>query len=141
MSKNIVDNYLQFWSKGTPSELGIHVAEMLDEWQGLHHLDQDLMRKINWDDTHHIEMKLRYVNLATFDFNNLTTLVFLAHDYGIRVEINPSSNLYLRVLFHQRACREGNIVHRHPTIEDALIEWRKTHPNNNKMPKEEGVTP
>lgn len=62
---------------------------------------------------------------ATFDFNDLTRLVLLAHDRCIRVEINSGGPGRIRIAVHQRDTREGSMMERHPTIEEALAYWRK----------------
>ena len=64
--------------------------------------------------------------LASYDFNQLTRLVFLAHDLAIRVEIKPAMR-YLRIVLHPRD-REGSIMTAHPTIETVLAEHRRLQP-------------
>jgi len=65
-----------------------------------------------------------YRGLATFDSSGLTTLVILAHDNAIRVEIEPCNPRYLTVWMHQRT-READRIHlRHPTIEEAIARLR-----------------
>lgn len=62
-------------------------------------------------------------DLSTFDTDALTRLVILAHDLAIRVEIRPAMH-NVRVLAHQRT-REGSLMHRHPTIEEAIADVRR----------------
>jgi len=57
--------------------------------------------------------------LATFDFNQLTRLVFMAHRDAIRVEIIPHTFSAIKICLHQRT-REGSISLSHPDIYDAL---------------------
>lgn len=64
-------------------------------------------------------------HLATFDYNNLTRLVVLAHDKMIRVEIVPSGPNMIGIVCHKRKSREGRMYERHPTIEDAIKTIRK----------------
>ena len=56
---------------------------------------------------------------ATFDFNQLTVAVVLAHDRMIRMEIGSSGPRLFRVMFHKRVSRDGGIAERHPTLETA----------------------
>jgi hypothetical protein len=69
---------------------------------------------------------LHYNELATFDVDGLTRLVFMAHDYGYRVGIEPAMR-YVRITIFKRQ-RMGNITTRHPSLEDALQQYRKWRP-------------
>jgi hypothetical protein len=132
MSQDIdrVSEHLKYWCpKGTPSTLGYRVVQMFEILEcGLHHCDNEQMAKVDW--TNPFCIKVNYYargGLSTWDFNRLTVLVFLAHDFGIRVEIYPCNFAYFKLLFHQRYAREGDICDRHPTIEQALEVWRRLH--------------
>lgn len=57
--------------------------------------------------------------LSSYDFDDLTRLVFLAHDRCIRVEVSQGGPGRLRIAIWQRK-REGSMYERHPTIEQAL---------------------
>jgi hypothetical protein len=61
--------------------------------------------------------------LSTFDLNDLTRLVFLAHDKCIRVDVSQGGPNRLRLAVWKRK-REGSLYERHPTIEQALEKWR-----------------
>lgn len=86
---------------------------------------------------HHIPGKIRpfgqgwhvnhYGDLSTFDFDTLTRLVFLSHDYCIRSKIQQSGPRMVKICIWQRESREGAISNRHPTIETALSTWREKH--------------
>jgi hypothetical protein len=62
--------------------------------------------------------------MATYDDEKLTTLVVLAHERAVRVEIASGGPHRLRVIVHQRA-REGRIE-RHPTLVQAV--WNGVKP-------------
>jgi hypothetical protein len=62
--------------------------------------------------------------LATWDFNHLTRLVIAAHDACIRVELEAAAPHYMRILMHRRNGREGSMTNRHPTIEQAIANFR-----------------
>lgn len=66
-------------------------------------------------------------DLSTFDGDALTRLVFAAHDRCCRVQVEPSAPNRLRVRVHPRT-RDGGIAHRHPTLDQALADWRAQHP-------------
>lgn len=123
-------SYLKYWTKLPPSEVGLRVAALLDEWQGLHHFDDAPMKKVDWSNPLFIQMTLDHRTspgqLSTYDFSNLTSLVFLAHDHCIRVDLQPCNSTHFRVMFHPRQ-REGSAPQRHPSLEDAVASWRKSH--------------
>jgi len=62
--------------------------------------------------------------LATFDSDDLTRLVFLAHDRCIRVQVEQGGPNRIRIAIWKRV-REGCLYERHPTIEQALKSFRK----------------
>jgi hypothetical protein len=66
--------------------------------------------------------------LSTFDFNNLTRLVMLAHDRCVRVEIMQGGPGRVGIGIWQRRTRTGDMTERHPTMEQALADWRKHYP-------------
>ena len=66
-----------------------------------------------------------YGDLSTFDFDTLTRLVFLAHDRCMRVSILQSGPLRVKIAVWKRESRKGHISLIHPTIKQALSEWRK----------------
>lgn len=103
------------------SELGRDVADLLGYlYQGLYHVS-GIVDKCEWDNKFYISLT-HYNDLSTYDFNHLTTLVFLAHRMAIRVEIQPCNFKYLRILFHRRF-RDGNMTVRHPDIREALAKF------------------
>ena len=72
-------------------------------------------------------------DLSTWDFNDLTRLVFLAHDSCVRVSIIPSGSRVVKIAIWQREGREGRMSRRHPTIEQAEKSWRANHPLEEKL--------
>lgn len=66
--------------------------------------------------------------LSTFDFDQLTRLVLLAHDRCVRVELANGGPWRTGVVLHRRYAREGCIIQRHPTIEEALTLHRRRWP-------------
>lgn len=87
---------------------------------------------------HHIPSELKpygtgwkvnaHASLSTFDFNELTKLVFLAHDRCMRVEIVQGGPGRVGIVIWKRGGRTGDIWYRHPTIEQALEVHRKSFP-------------
>jgi hypothetical protein len=64
---------------------------------------------------------------STFDFNLLTHLVFLAHDRCIRVELVSSGLGLIGLALHKRHSRDGAHSDRHPTLAQAVGEFRRHH--------------
>lgn len=58
--------------------------------------------------------------LSTYDFDNLTALVLLAHYYGVRVGIEPCNMQYIKISFHDRPSRVGEVWEKHPDIFKAI---------------------
>jgi hypothetical protein len=63
-------------------------------------------------------------DVATYDFNTLTRMLFLAHDMCYRLQIQPGGTR-IKIAIWKRYGRDGDMCSRHPTIEMALGEWRK----------------
>lgn len=63
--------------------------------------------------------------VATFDFDQLTRLVFAAHEYCVRVQISNGGPNSLKLWLHNRTGREGNNYERHPDLATALERWNK----------------
>lgn len=77
-----------------------------------------------------------YSGVATYDFNQLTRLVVMAHDRCIRVEIQPKHFNYLTITLHKRKRDSENMFERHPTMEGA-IHWIRVQ----EATKHEETTP
>jgi hypothetical protein len=66
-------------------------------------------------------------SMATYDHDELTRLVFLAHDRCVRVEIVPSGPGRIGLAISKRHGRNGSMYSRHPSIKCALVNWRMKH--------------
>lgn len=66
--------------------------------------------------------------LSTFDYDNLTRLVFLAHDRCVRAAIVQGGPGRIGIAIWKRHGRNGDMYSRHPTIKCALVNWRMKHP-------------
>jgi hypothetical protein len=100
-------------------------AQLLrDLFHGWHHLPGDIKQS----GSRAIHINIRGGNLSTFDYNNLTVLVVLAHDRMIRAEICSSGPGMVKLMLHKRHQRVGDMALRHPTLADAVASIRKSHP-------------
>lgn len=64
--------------------------------------------------------------LSTYDHDNLTRLVVLAHDQCIRVRIEPVAFRYLAIVMSPRRRDAKTFMDGHPTIEEAIARLRLT---------------
>ena len=70
--------------------------------------------------------------LATFDFDRLTRLVFLCHDARIRASIDPAGPGILRLSFHERSHESGSLA-RHPDLAEAVAAHRAYVPADHSI--------
>jgi hypothetical protein len=70
-----------------------------------------------------------YGDMATYDYDFLTRLVFLAHDRCFRASVQNSGPRMVKVIIFKRDRNAASMFERHPTVEGALAEWRKRHSN------------
>lgn len=78
------------------------------------------VRKFDACDAYYV---LQHDELASFDYDLLTRLVLLAHEYAIRTDVDARGR-YLRITIHGRQ-RDGFMHERHPTIEQAVETFRE----------------
>jgi hypothetical protein len=95
---------------------------LCDAFYGAHHLQGNV---VPWG--FGIKLNRATNDLATFDFNELTTLVVLAHYRCIRIAITQSGPHKLGITAHARKGRSGGVSERHPTIEDAIKSIRRVY--------------
>lgn len=101
----------------TPSPLGRNVAGLLEEMWGIH--NTPFKRGFtDWNNDTWIEVVLNSPQLATVDYNRLTTLVVRSHARMLRVELEPRSRTSILLRFHQRSKRSGRLHERCPTMLD-----------------------
>lgn len=105
--------------KGEFSELGKRAALLLDTVWGMHHLNSTSLKKVEWGNKDWIEFVYDRP-LATVDFDELTKLVVLAHQFMLRVAIEGAAPRYLRITIHLRKNRDGLLVDRCPHIGDVV---------------------
>jgi hypothetical protein len=107
----------------TMSPLGVRVADLLGYlFYGIYHLDGGALSKVEWDNERYMSINLRCGDMATFDNDDLTRLVFLAHQFCLRCSVEAATIGMLRLRFHPRK-REGGTGTRHPTLAQAVASF------------------
>jgi hypothetical protein len=95
------------------------VADILGgAYCGIYHVE-DAVLSGQWAKTY-VGLVLAHADLSTFDFDVLTGIVVMCHDACVRFSVSPATDNRLLLLFHERHGREGDMVRRHPTIEQAI---------------------
>lgn len=89
---------------------------------GKHHIPSELRRdgRLTWSVCHW----LGGAGLSTFDYDELTRMVFLAHDRCVRLAIVPSGPKRVRIQITKRSRGRSHIAADHPTLEEAVEKWR-----------------
>jgi hypothetical protein len=87
------------------------------------HRDWSIMKS----NPHYASISVRR-NVSTVDANHLTQLVFAAHDRCVRLCVEPSGPGRLGISVTPRSARDGRLMHRHPTLEAAVANWRARWP-------------
>lgn len=113
----------------TLEQLGPDFRANVERWcdrvfRGIYHISRELKRAqfdgFNFTFCH-------YGVVATYDFDELTRMVICAHDLCLRLEVSAAAPKYLRISLSQRT-PDGDYYHRHPTIEEAVVNLRNTYP-------------
>jgi len=91
---------------------------------------------------HHLQSKIKpfgegieyntLSDFSTFDFNSMTSAVFMAHDRCIRLSVHSSTRKRIKLCLWKRKGREERFSERHPTLETAMEEYRKYYPYGGK---------
>lgn len=77
-------------------------------------------------------------DLASFDFDRLTRLVFAAHEASVRVEVSPANNKAIRVRFHNRNEHDTKLSRFHPRISPVIDTLHARFPRPTwELPEEE----
>lgn len=115
------------------SPLGESVADLLGlVWRGIYHMSSSLLCKTDWSDDYMIEVRIRGSDLSTWDYNELTQLVVVAHDMNLRLSIMQHGPQGMMLRFWQREGRydiekREDYARRQPTIEDHIKLIRSTY--------------
>jgi hypothetical protein len=110
------------------SPLGEKVANILGLlYRGLYNCDAH--HRIKWGETRCIEINVDDNYFSTYDFDYLTRLVFLAHEFCVRVSVCQSGRGMIKIQFHERKNRTGGMWERHPTLDHAVSSFHAAYDN------------
>ena len=105
------------------SPLGERAADFLGLlFLGLYHLGNKRVRQTDWSRPDFFEIKLEK-QLATYDFNELTRIVFLSHEMLLRVSIENTRG-GLRMMLHSRKNESAHRWEQMPTIDEHIERLR-----------------
>lgn len=90
-----------------------------------------LAQKIDWNYGHGVSVIWKH-GMATFDFCELTRLVFLCHEARIRCDVSPGGPRMLRLSFWQRG-HEGSTPERHPNLDEAVAAFKAYLPADHRI--------
>lgn len=88
--------------------------------------------KINWNYSGGVTVVWNGRDLATFDFDELSKLVFLCHAARIRCSICGCGPRMIRMSFWQRT-PAGDIAQRHPNIAEAVDYFEAALPLDSRL--------
>lgn len=88
--------------------------------------------RINWNYGNRGVSVMWKHDMATFDFNELTALVFLCHEARIRCDISAGGPGMMRISFWQRS-HEGSMSERHPNLDEAVKAFREYLPTDHRI--------
>lgn len=111
----------------TFNEGALRCAALVAAWVGLHNVKESALAGIDWTRPY-VELRLNPgQSLDSYDADDMTRLVFLAHDYAVRAEVSGHRSGCLVLRLHPRS-RTGSGWARHPTLAAAVDRWRAHHP-------------
>lgn len=71
-------------------------------------------------------------DLSTFDFWQMSLLVFLCHDARIRCDVSAHTRHHLQIMLHPRQ-HEGGMSKRHPNLAEAIEAFRNYVPADHSI--------
>lgn len=79
-----------------------------------------------------VQVSVRSDDLATFDNDKLTNLVFLCHEARIRFSVNPCGPRHFRLYFFPRK-DIGRLSQRHPNLDEAVASFHAALPTDHRI--------
>lgn len=71
-----------------------------------------------------IEINFRPQYFATYDYDMLTKMVIMSHNWGVRVQVGGSGPAMIKITLHKRHKRSGCLSERIPRIEEMIKKYK-----------------
>lgn len=91
-----------------------------------------ISQKIDWNYGGRGVAVIWHREMSTWDFNQLTMLVFLCHEARIRCSIESAGPKMMRMCFFQRK-DDGGMSVRHPNLDEAVADFRQYLPVEHRI--------
>jgi hypothetical protein len=88
--------------------------------------------KIDWHYGHTGVAFIWKREMSTWDFDQLTILVFLCHEARIRCQIESAGPSMMRLAFWPRT-HKGDVARRHPSLDEAVTAFRAYLPADHRI--------
>lgn len=113
-----LNSYRQDWMTDDQWLLSLFLCRL---FRGFHHCPE--IKQSNCGNRN-ISINTRTQYFANYDYDYLTKMVIMAHNWGVRVAITGSAPGMFKIMLWKRHVRDGDISERMPTIEH-MVEMYK----------------
>lgn len=117
-SSTWLNSYRQEWMTDDQWLLSLFVCRL---FRGFHHAPE--IKQSNCGNRN-ISINTRTSYFANYDYDYLTKMVIMAHNWGVRVAISGSAPGMFKITLWKRHVREGDICDRMPTIDQMIEMYR-----------------
>lgn len=113
---NFLNSYREDWMNDNQWLLCLFLCRL---FRGFHHIPAKIKSAGRG-----VEINFRCHSFASFDFDDLTKLVVMSHNWGVRSNICGSGPAMVKLQLWKRHLRAGDISLRHPTIEQSVEKFK-----------------
>lgn len=109
-----LDSYRKGWMSDDQWLLALFVCRL---FKGFHHAPDIKQKNCG---TSNISVNVKSCYFANYDYDYLTKMVIMAHNWGVRCCISGSGPGMFKISLWKRHKREGGVSERMPTIHDMV---------------------
>ena len=117
-SLNWLMSYRENWMTDDQWFLSLFLCRL---FQGFHHCPD--IKQSNCG-SRNIIVNTRTHYFANYDYDYLTKMVIMAHNWGVRCSISGSGPGMFKIGLWKRSSRDGDVCDRMPTIEDMIDKYK-----------------